>query len=161
MKYAIVAGFSGFLLIGHFFNYGLIMHGPWDIPEYVPGTPISIPGALSVALLLTILILAQKQILKKDSGVSVPGLTLQGAIICFLAELPFQAFRWSVFEGYSLSERLQHLAVDVVVMTLMATIFSFFVAFQLKTKRTWQMIGMIVVLAFLANLVKGYLTHLR
>jgi 4-hydroxybenzoate polyprenyltransferase len=94
--------------------------------------------------------------LKKRTGLSVPQLTYYGALICLIAELIYQAIRKSVEGVDSLASGIHYFLLSTAGMTIMGTVFSFFVAFQLKTKKT----GWLILFIFLFVLVVYEINYL-
>jgi len=91
------------------------------------------------------LILSQKELLKKTPTLSVVNLTLLGTTICFINEVIFH-FILSFTDEVS---RLFYFVEGVTTTTTLCAVLSFFVAFQLKTKRTGKLVLFIAVFLIL------------
>lgn len=150
----IILKFSSILLLGNLFNYWFLFYSPWNIPELIPGTPISIAGLLLTLLTITVLILAQKQILKKKNDLSIIKLTLLGAIICFVAEFFFQVIRWPTVNADSTYERAYYCLRGILIVPAFSVFFSLLIALQLKTGRTRLVIWIIVAILFAFGLLR-------
>jgi hypothetical protein len=137
----IILKYSGLLLFAFLIAWWFCFFSPFNIPEYIPHTPIKIYGLILTALILTTLILSQKELLKENEIRSVINLTLLGTVINFVNELIFQ-FILSFTET---SDKLYHFIMGTTTTTIFCAILSFFVAFQLKTKRTGRLIFYICV----------------
>ncbi len=118
---------------------------PLSIPFKVFHNQISIVGILISGIIITTLIFAQKKILKLNPDSSILKLTMLGALICFISEFVFQIIRQATYHEDTIGERILDIAHGTFGVTLVATVFSFFIAFQLKTKKTIQLIILIVV----------------
>jgi hypothetical protein len=161
----IILKFSGILLLGQLLNYWLLFYSPWNIPEFIPGTPISIAGLLLMLLTITILILAQRQILKKKNDLSIIKLALHGAIICFVAEFFFQIIRWPTITADSTYERAYYCFRGILIVPAFSAVYSLLIAVQLKTGRARLVIWIIVAFFLSVGLLKYlfpsfFLTHI-
>jgi hypothetical protein len=152
--------YSGILLIGLLFEWWLIFYSPLNLPKRIPLTPIKIDGLLLTALIISILIFSQKSFLKIYNDLSIFKLTLLGSSICFLAELFFQLIRQPTLNAEGFNEKSFYFFLGVIGVTLFGTIFSFFIAFQLKTKRTGILILMIILFIVLVNIIKYFFPFL-
>jgi hypothetical protein len=141
MKITIILKYSGILLALFLITWWLVYFSTFNIPEFIPYTPIKVYGLFLSGYILTILILSQKEVLKKIKYLTVFNLTLIGASICFINELIFQ-FILSFTET---SDKIYYFLKGVTLTTLLCAIFSFFVAYQLKTKRTSRLILFIIL----------------
>jgi len=116
-----------------------------NIPEVIPFTQIRVYGLGLGGCILTVLILSQKELLKKTPTLSVVNLTLLGTTICFINEVIFH-FILSFTDEVS---RLFYFVEGVTTTTTLCAVLSFFVAFQLKTKRTGKLVLFIAVFLIL------------
>jgi len=136
----IIAKYSGILFIWLLLLWWALFLSPIDIPEFIPHTPVRIYGLLIFAFTLTILIFAQKEALKKMPALNVGRLVLIGAAICFIKEIFFQ-FILSFTEP---SDKLLYFIKGTISTTVFCAFLSFFVAFQLKTKKTNLLVLIII-----------------
>lgn len=152
----IILKFSALLLIGHLFNYWLLYYSPLNLPERIPHTPINIGGLFLIVLTVAVLIFFQKTVLKLDNQKTVFQLTLLGAPVCFISELLFQALRFPTVIADTLSQRIYYCIRGAIVVPLMCIIPSFFIAFQLKTKKTKLLLFGILIFFVLFGLLKNF-----
>jgi len=136
----IVAKYSVLLFVWLLLLWWALFYSPIDVPEYIPHTPIKIFGFAFCAFTLTILILSQKEALRKLPDLKIVHLTLTGAAICFFMDVCFQLVLSFTFT----SDKLRHFISAVGVSTILGAVLSFFVAFQLKTKKTGLLILFII-----------------
>jgi predicted membrane channel-forming protein YqfA (hemolysin III family) len=129
---------------------------PFDVPDKIPLTPIKIHGLILVGLLLTILILVQKKLLKSQPATTITKLTFLGLLICFSSEVIFQTLRQTTLKTETLKERIFYFFLGVISITIFGTVISFLTAFQLKTKKTGQLIIMIIGFLVFINLINRF-----
>jgi hypothetical protein len=142
------------LLVGQLISWWTFFFSPFDIPDKIPQTPIKIDGIILIGLLLTILIFAQKKFLKLQPETTIIKLTLLGTIICFSSEVIFQTVRQPTLIADTLNDHIYYFLLGTIGVSLFGTAISFLTAFQLKTKKTGQLILMIIGLMTLANILK-------
>jgi hypothetical protein len=138
----IVAKYSVVLFIWLLLLWWALFYSPIDVPEYIPHTPIKVFGLAFFAFTLTILILSQKEALRKVPALSMVKLVFIGTAICFFREVLFQIVLSFTFK----SDKFYHFVTALVASTILCAVLSFFVAFQLKTKKT----GLLVLFIILA-----------
>jgi len=85
----LVIKYSGVLLVWLLILYWVLFLSPFNIPEFIPRTPIKVYGLLLTGFILTILIFSQKELLRKNNAFSVGTLTLIGTTIVFTNEIFF------------------------------------------------------------------------
>lgn len=146
--------YSFILLIGFLLEWWIIWFSPLNLPERIPATPIRIDGLILVGLLLTVLIMAEKQFLRNNPNTTIFNLTVIGTTICFLAEIVFQAIRQPFINAYTFSEHLYYYLLGIIVVTLYGAALSFLIAFQLKRKNIKQLLFLIIAFAAIVNLIK-------
>jgi len=132
----------------------------FNIPEHVPGTNLNITGLFLIALFIGVFISLHSSILKRDKSISIWKLTLAGIITSLVAESLFQIIRVSMLTGISLAERVKYFLIASIGVSLLAAVISFFVAFQLKTKRTNILIIFITAFIIVFNLLLWGVRHL-
>jgi len=143
-----VLKYSGILLICVLTLWWTIFYSPFNIPEYVPYIPVKVYGLFFSGMVLTILIFAQKELIRNNQQFNTSSLTLYGAFICFIMEIIFQV----ILSFTNSSDKLYYFIRGVATSLALFSTLSFFVAFQLKTKNTKRLLLFIVI--FLA-LFKG------
>lgn len=100
--------------------------------------------------IVLILAIYDRQLLKKEPKLSVYKLTINGAIVCFIAEIFFQLTKEFVVIESTFKERVVDFGIGVIGITCFGAALSFFTAFQIKTKRTGRL--MLFILVFLSIL---------
>ena len=146
--------YSSILLLGLLLQWWIIFYSPLNLPERIPTTPIKVDGLLLVVLLLTILIIAEKRFLKVNPDSTIFKLMVYGTTICFLAEIVFQAIRQPFLNAESFSDRFYYFLLGTIGITAYSAAFSFFIAFQLKRKKTGQLILLIIGFVAIINIIK-------
>ena len=106
---------------------------------------------------LTILILALKELLKENQNIGLFNLIFSGTAIGFLNELAYQFFLSFTYS----SDKLYYFLKGVISMTLFYAFLSFFIAFQLKTKRTDRLIFIIIGLGVLVQAINWLFPELK
>ena len=130
-------------------EYYILFLSSLNIPEFIPFTPINLNGFVLMIIFISILIFFLTELIKIKQHLSVTYLTLYGAAICFLSEILFQGYQWHLFPEDGLLTYLKR----VIILTVYLAIVSFFIAFQLKTKRTGRLISFIVAFMLLLKLI--------
>src|SRR5262245_16582328 len=100
--------YSSILLIGLLFEWWIVYYSPLNLPESIPYTPIKISGLLLIALILTVLIIAEKKFFRLNEQSSIWKLTLLGGAIAFIAEVVFQLIRQPFIQANTLNERVYY-----------------------------------------------------
>ena len=98
---------------------------------------------------LAILTFSQKSVLKQSPVLNIFQLTLFGTGVCFASQIFFQLFLSFTND----TERLYYFLQGLAVMTIYFGILSFFVAFQLKTKKTGRLVLFILGFVVLLNVI--------
>ena len=132
--------YSFLLLLAHLALSWVFQFSDWNVPQTMPYTPIKINGLLITAFTLLILRFSLKEIINAFPEFKILKLTLLGLLICSIATIVFQIILSFTNEVDKLYYFLRGVAVNVIF----GGVFAFFVAFQLKTKRTNQLIMFIV-----------------
>ncbi len=145
--------FSAILLAGLLIEWWLTHFSFLNLPENIPHTPIRIGGLILIGLLLTTMIIAHKQFLKINPDITILKLTIAGSLICLISETIFQILRQAIYDN-TLTDRIYYFALSTIGITIFGTVFSFFVAFQLKTNKTRHLVLFIVVFLVLINIVQ-------
>ena len=135
----VIFKYSGILLIWRLILWWVMFFSPFDIPELIPHTPIKIYGLFIVGMILTILIFAEKEILRNNTQSKIVTLTLYGTAICFIMEIIFHV----ILTFTETSDKLYYFIKGVTTTTILCAFLSFFIAFQLKTRRTKRLLLLI------------------
>jgi hypothetical protein len=143
MKYTVLTTFkyAGVLVLIALLQRWVLFYSPLNIPVYIPATPININGLLVATVRILILILMIKRIISEKPAFTIVELTLSGALAGLITEFVMQYIR--SFEDEN--DRLYHFLYGLIGMTFRDLILAFLVAFQLKTRRTGQLLLLIVV----------------
>src|SRR5580692_4748566 len=145
----IIIKYSGILLAWFLIAWWAVFFSPFNIPEYIPYTPIKVYGLFLCGFILTVLIFSGKELLRRESTLGIVNLTLIGTAICFLNEVVFQF----ILSFTLTADRLSLFIEGVITTTIFCAFLSFFVAFQLKTKRTGRLVLFIVALIILFKIL--------
>ena len=148
--------YTPLLLVGQIISWWTFFFSPFNIPDKIPMTPIKIHGLILFGLLVTILIMAQKKLLKLHPKATITKLTLLGILICFSSEVIFQTLRQTTLNTETFKDRIFYFFLGVVSITIFGTVISFLTAFQLKTKKTGQLIIMIIGFLVFINLINRF-----
>jgi len=152
--------YSLLLLLGFAIEWWIIWYSPFNLPEYIPGIPIKVSSFFLSIIILTVFINAEKDYLKINANTTILELTYLGTIICFRAEVVFQLIRQPFLNAVTFSDHLYYYAIGVFIVTILCSLFSFLIAFQLKTKRTLILVFMIFSLSILMNVIKYFIPSL-
>jgi hypothetical protein len=137
----IIIKYTSILLLTSVIIWWVCFYSSFNIPIYIPHIPLKIYGLCLTVLVFTTLILAQKESLKENQTLTITGLTLVGTVIAFISQVIFQ-FIISFTNEY---DKLYYFIKGTISITILYAVFSFFVAFQLKTKRTGMLIFYILI----------------
>lgn len=107
-----------------------------------------------MVLFVTILVFGQKEFLRAEPELGIFKLTLLGTLICFSESVFFHAANQIPLMGEPFSARMEFFLRNLLIITPFAAFLSFFVAFQLKTKRTTLLVLMIIGFMLLINLLQ-------
>lgn len=146
--------YSSVLLLWLLILWWVSFLSPFNIPEFIPYTPIKLFGVLFSGFILTILIISQKEMLRKNNNLSMIKLILFGTLICFTTEFLYQLILLKI----TFNDGIYQLARRILVSTIFCTFLSFFVAFQLKTKKTRQLVLIILTVLVLFKLLTKFLS---
>jgi len=154
MKRTIIK-YSTTLLLLLIFHWWLFRFSSFNIPEFIPKTPIPISGLILFTSILTTLIFMLRELYQLSPDISILKLSLYGALICFISESVFQTIKETTIEC-SLNDHLYYFTFATLGITAYGAILSFLIAFQLKTKKTNWLILFIVFLALVSNFIDRY-----
>jgi len=152
----VVFKFSFFLLTGLLAEWWLTKLSGLDIPENIPHTPIRISGLLLITLITLVLIAFQKQLLRLDREKTIVQLTVLGGFMILPAEIIFQVVRQLTMEADEFNDRIYTVSRSAILITIFGLVFSFLVAFQLKTKKTGQLVLITIGVFILFDLLTLY-----
>lgn len=125
------------------------------VPKRIANIPLNIDGLLIIIGVIFILISAEKRLLKYNIDSSILQLTMAGSIIMFSAELIFQAIRCCFF---TYENNLQAFILAMLVNLGYGLFIAFLIAFQLKTRRTKQLIWFIIAFIIVCNVLIRFMT---
>ena len=143
--------FTALLLLGLLFEWWLFYFSGLDIPWFIPNTTIDLRGLLLIILLLMVLVTFIKRTNRQETSTSIVKLTLAGTLVCFIAEFIFQCIKLLVTNEEPIKARLVDFSIGIIGTTLFAAAISFFISFQIKTKRTGTLL--LFIIAFLGFVV--------
>ncbi|SDP17149.1 hypothetical protein SAMN05428975_0563 [Mucilaginibacter sp. OK268] len=152
----IIIKYSLITFVAFIATWYVVFESPLNIPEYIPFTPIKTNGAILCTIFITVLIIAQKRLIKVQHDISIILLMLYSTWIFFIAECLFHGVMLIITVDYTLHEFLS----GIITITLVNAALSFFVAFQLKTRRTGRLILFIIILTVLFNLLAHFFPNL-
>lgn len=141
MKPITILIYSLILFLSLLLVYWILFFSPLNIPILIPNTKIYFIGVLNFAVTLPILIFSLKNYLKTNQSASIVLLVLTGMLITFLSKTGVQATRVFVFGDDTIYQSI----LTIIRTVIFFTIISFFVAFQLKTKRTKWLLAFIIL----------------
>jgi hypothetical protein len=148
---------SGILLALYIIQWWVLYLSPFNIPTYIPGTPINIGGLLIWVTLILLLLWLIKRLLLVNSTISIWKLTGIGVIVGVTAEFLFQLIRQETIDADSLGDRLHSFFLAILVHVIFSSIISFLISFQLKTKRSNVSALFIIILFIAAYFIKRQL----
>ena len=154
-----IASFTLLLTILYILQWWALYYYFVNVPEYLANTGIKIKGLLLAITLMTTIYFFQKNLLQKDSSITVGGLLLLTIIMAGLAEILFQVVRLSTNPSTSFSDKIKEAFYALIISSIIISIMAFMTAFKLKYKRSvWNTIIFIVFIASV-YLIRTY-THL-
>lgn len=143
LKYSLLL-FFGFLI--EWFSRDLL-----QIPENIPNTKFKVSGLIIFFIILSVMIAAQREVLRKKNNSTISNLTLISLLVAFLSETLFQALiQVSTATTFYLT------TVKIFTMTIYMGVISFFIAYWLKKKNIWILILMILAVMIMISLLKKY-----
>ncbi len=129
------------------FLFWLWGFAPFEMPQFVPGTPIKLYGMALMLLFISMLVMLLRKIIRVSPSISIAGLTLKGLLMCFMSEVVLQVIRTFTRDN----DRLYTFSFGVISMTLFNLCLSFLVAYQIKTKNTRRLMIYIAAFILLVN----------
>ncbi|WP_121808199.1 hypothetical protein [Mucilaginibacter kameinonensis] len=130
----------------------LLYLSDFNIPEYIPLTPITTSSVIFSTILIGMCIGTEKRMLRLQPDLSMVKLTLYGTATGCLAELTYQGLRYSLIP----SNRLNNFFAGMLVIAVTITIISWLTAFQLKTRQTRMLIFYIIIICLLARTLQHF-----
>lgn len=134
---------SAYLLQWYFISYYFT-----QLPEYVPHTNIKIDGVIILVTLIVTFYFFQKKTIKKIPNITLSQLTGLSAIVCFSAEIIFQAIR-HIAEPDSISSKLFSFLHSTIISSLISIVIVFMEALHIRHPRSiWNKIipGIVLIL---------------
>ncbi|MCW3104035.1 MAG: hypothetical protein JWO09_2475 [Bacteroidetes bacterium] len=107
-------------------------------------------------LITFVLIAFQRQILRLDCEKTIFQLTVLGGLMVLPAEIMFQSLRQLTMEANEFNDRIYTVSRSAILITIYGLIFSFLVAFQLKTKKTEQLVLITIGVFVLFGILTSY-----
>ena len=132
----LIAKYTAILVVGFFVNWWVFDLSNFNIPENIPSTPIHISGLTLIIIIITVLIFAQKSMIMTNPDARISELTFVGTLIGLFAEIFFQSVRVFTLE----EDKLHYFLKGVIGVTIAMAIISFLISFQIKTKKTNQLL---------------------
>ena len=123
------------------------VYGPLT-PGYIPNTNINIEGSLILLIWIVVLTFYLRQLTRFDNSISIWKLTWLGTTVVSAAELLFQFSRTFLDSGTLINGTVGNFLRRMIILILLGATLSFFIAFQLKTRRTF--ILLIMIFTFMA-----------
>jgi hypothetical protein len=148
---------SGILLLLFLMEWWIIYLSPFNIPEYIPNTPIKIDGLLLSSTIIILLLWQFKNLLLVLPTLSIWKLTMIGTLTVFIAEVLFQSLRQFHMNADTLRDHIYYFILGTMGVSLFSTVIAFLIAFQLKTKRTNTLLLLIFLILGGVYIVKTYL----
>ena len=119
------------------------------VPQgYIPNTNINIEGSLILLIWIVVLTFYLRQSTRFDNSISIWKLTWLGTTVVSAAELLFQFSKTLLDNGTLINGTVGNFLRRMIILILLGATLSFFIAFQLKTRRTF--ILLIMVFTFMA-----------
>lgn len=152
--------YSGYLLLGLLIEYWIVWHSSLNLPQNIPQTTIRIEGIFLLGVFLLVLILALHAFFKTGPNTSILKLTGVGTTICFISLGIFHAIRQFFINADTLDDRLYFYFLGTIGMSVFGAILSFLIAFQIKTRKTGQLILLIIGFTILSNVIQHIFSKL-
>jgi hypothetical protein len=137
-------------------NHYILILSSFNIPEFVPGTPVKLYGITAFIIYFITLRLLMSELIKLRPDFTIAHLTLYGAAVCFFAEGPFQVYLAYLFHDWY----LYNIILAIIMLTSMFSAIGFLIAFKLKTGNTKRLITLIVAFLLIFNLLTYFFPHI-
>lgn len=124
-----------FLTVAYLLQWYFIDYYFTQLPEYIPHTNLKTDGALILLTVIVTFYFFQKKAIEKIPTITLSQLTGLSAIICFFAEIIFQAIRHLV-EPDTVIGKLFGFLHSTIISTLISIAIVFLEALQLKHPRS-------------------------
>lgn len=150
----LIIKYSGFLLVGFLIVRGLIFVDTLYNLAYF----YLFLGFFILLLILTILILLNRQLIRFDKSFSISRLTLTGIVVCFIAQFIFMLFvlfTLPFFINHTTPEQIHNFLIGMLYLSFLISYLSFCVAFQTKIKKATWLIFFIFIF-FIILISMGY-----
>lgn len=136
---ALTIKYCTLILLIFFIEWWLIdVYGPIT-PGYIPNTNIHIEGSLILLIWIIVLNFYLRQLKRSDNSISIWKLTWLGTTIVSVAELLFQFSKTLLESGTLINGIVGDFLQQMIILVLLGATLSFFIAFQLKTRRTFTL----------------------
>lgn len=130
----IIIKYSIILLLAELVSWWFLFYSWFSIPTHIPGTPINISGLILLFTLTIIIFLLQKESIKRKKTIALIHLIAVSGLVTFLAELAFQAIRFSTLVENSFDNKLYLTIRGVIIITLFSLVISLFIGLILKKR---------------------------
>ena len=141
---------TGILLLGAIILLVLSRY----LPSFFFAPPVKLYGLLVGGWIIFCLIRLERTILPKIFSKKIFLSTLIGGVVVFCEQVIFQAILQFTYHGYSLIERIGIYGRNLLLMTVLGSIISFFIVFQMQTKKTGMLILMIIGFFIILGVLK-------
>ena len=132
----------------------LFYYSAFNIPTYLPGTPISISGVFLLATLIVFLWLFIRKLRLTVPNISILRLTVIGTITALAAECPFQLVRQSPSHLDTIGERLYSFGLAIFGTLILSWLVSFLISFKRKTQKTVLLVLFIILALVITYFIK-------
>jgi len=139
------------LMVGDFVL--LILDLPFNLHAPIPLVPVRPLGILTGALIITVIIVALRKLKIHQPEISLVKYALWGTLMVCISEIFFQLIRQYVWYNLQIGESLVMYFHSLIVMSAFGFIISFLTAFQLKTRKTKQLVIMIIGFLIFFNIL--------
>jgi hypothetical protein len=120
--------------LGELFSWWLFFYSPFNIPTYIPKSPINISGLSLIILITATIVFLQRKTLKFKRDISFTHLVLVGGLATFCSEIIFQAIRFQSILADTFAEKIYFALRGVIIITLLSVVISMISASFLKRK---------------------------
>lgn len=146
----LIAKYSSLLSLIFAIKYTVLQHFlDYNIDELF-NFPLS--GLLIILTLIFVFVLFQKTILKRHNYRTL-NLVLLCFVVCFIAETVFQTIRLFFILNYDLRTGFPFFLKGTLGVSFMGAIIAFFVAYQLKTRKTSHLVGYIILFLIIISVI--------
>lgn len=150
---AIIVKYSTILFLAYVLEMWFFEFDNISFPRTIPYLRWSTTGAILFAISLSCTILLNRELLRKDSSLTISRLVMYSCLAGLCSEVFLQIARQFMFTDVSIPERIYLYLRGLIGAPIACGIFSFFVAVQLKTKKLWNVVGIMFLVFFLCSII--------